>query len=68
MHFLQAFFNKSMNTCILTHDPECDFRTESMGNHNALERESLVTFFCGNAIKCRELGKSESQNTKKNQN
>ncbi len=40
-----------MDRCILEGDAECDFDLET-----APQRESMVTFFCGNALECRKHG------------
>ncbi len=38
-----------MSECVLSRDPECDFRP-------GVARENLITAFCGNALECRRVG------------
>ena len=47
------YFNKSINSCILNHDPECDFSA-------GVFREQQLTYFCGNSPICREIGNKKA--------
>ena len=49
-HDFQSWFNKSIESCILSGDPECSM---SPGIHH---REQQLTFFCGNSPECRRIG------------
>ena len=45
----QDWFAKDLSECILTNDPECDF-----GSDYLIEQQ--LTYFCGSAPECRQVG------------
>lgn len=50
--YTKDFFAKSLEDCIMTGDPECQFESP---NNDILMREMQLTFFCGNALLCRKV-------------
>eukprot|EP00095_Tigriopus_kingsejongensis_P005259 maker-scaffold498_size154992-snap-gene-0.20 protein:Tk05259 transcript:maker-scaffold498_size154992-snap-gene-0.20-mRNA-1 annotation:"heparan sulfate 2-o-sulfotransferase pipe-like" len=49
----KGWFEKDINECILSGDPECSLRP---GDH----REQQITYFCGNSLECSKLGSQEA--------
>lgn len=49
----QAWFNKDLSECILNKDPEC-----KMGTDHLIEQQ--LTYFCGSAIECRQVGNGDA--------
>ncbi|TRY63288.1 hypothetical protein TCAL_06267 [Tigriopus californicus] len=47
------YFVKNFDACVLSHDPECQFRP---GQY----REQQLTYFCGNSPICREIGNHQA--------
>ncbi len=47
----QSYFDKDLETCVLSGDPECNFAPDG-----SVFREHQVTYFCGNALECRQVG------------
>ena len=52
--FWQEYLSKDMDSCVLSGDAECNFRPGS-----APDRQTMVTYFCGNSPDCRKVGKAE---------
>ena len=47
----QEWFEKDINTCITSGDPECQFNPKS----NYL-KEHQLTYFCGSSPECKRIG------------
>ena len=54
----QDWFEKDLSQCILTNDPECDF-----GPGYLIEQQ--LTYFCGSAPECRQVGNYKALNLAK---
>ncbi len=51
----KTWLDKDINDCIMNADPECDLSPEG-----SVYMENMVTYFCGNAIECRQYGNKEA--------
>ncbi|TRY68406.1 hypothetical protein TCAL_10235 [Tigriopus californicus] len=45
----EGWFRKNISECVLNDDPECSIK-------KGYYREQQLTYFCGNALECREVG------------
>ncbi len=52
----REYFDKDIDKCVRDSDPECDFSPNHPSSANVKSREGQITFFCGNALRCRVLG------------
>ena len=52
---MQNFKNKNFTTCVLTADPECDFRNNGRNSH-----KTEISFFCGHAQECELVGNRQA--------
>ena len=53
--FFQSWFLKSFNSCVMKGEPECNFSADG-----SVFREQQLTYFCGSAIECRQIGNRDA--------
>ena len=51
----QSWFNLDFNACVRSGHPECRFDNDGSGI-----MEQQLTYFCGNAIECRQIGNRDA--------